>query len=796
MGFFTKLRNKFRSNNSSKNGSSTNNLAQKPTFSTETAVSNENQKRQKKKEKHSKPIKTNPNTLLKNNNLSDNAISAPPSSSPSPIMLSNEMDHERTDCSTSVTPPLKTASQKPQTYPKLTINTTPTIENHADTSSPFKAHSKRLSMSSFRSFSSPLKHPNNNNRNLINNSGNTSPITNLTRPSSPSSTLKKYKPNLILNNDLNLNDLNNFKPLFFIGDSLNQKDYLDLVIKSYLCSESVPPNFFSDLAQYGIAFSNDNGEMITYPISKIAFINGTFSIFYYEVGGNDGMLSCNINSNDDKGYSFECENDKCIIVSNDRSLTVTLISNNKNFTNLLKLAVELYYFEYVSLSKSITAQLISSVGLKIPGIQMIFQSHFNFKDWCYVNINNNNKWLKLWMHVDVDSKKKNTSIKFFKDDKSSSSKNVVFCIPRIEDAGNHRELFIARFNKSTGSVFGSLPNSFDSMEELEYLNGVDCLAYLGNIHKLDDNLVNNLPGLSVEEIETMTNENNRISSEPLIGGYRRSMSYNNLKKKNSSSSLRMLKKKPSSASISTNMSNYTFANNNNNTTNILIKPLPHNGVSVTETLIRFILPMFNCLKLYGRPTQFKKSRVDVDSLNFGLPKLPIVDYFSLEELNILASNCVNNENNDSNIILSDSMGHYINFLSAEMSKRGANNRYSTIGDILELPPSILGSGTPRMHSDTNSNSNSLSSSGNNNHISMIAEEEGIQPPNPYAVSDNKNGNNFNFSGNRNSNSSSVYYNDSINGGGGNYNNNNDNTINNNNNTNYEYSVSGHDNRVF
>lgn len=75
-----------------------------------------------------------------------------------------------------------------------------------------------------------------------------------------------------------------------------------------------------------------------------------------------------------------------------------------------------------------------------------------------------------------------------------------------------------------------------------------------------------------------------------------------------------------------------FPDDNISQTGILIRPLPHNGVIHLESLIRFILPMMNVLELYGRPQRFATSRGDKDSLMFGLPKLPSIDYLSFEEV--------------------------------------------------------------------------------------------------------------------------------------------------------------------
>ncbi|RLV93432.1 Protein SKG3 [Spathaspora sp. JA1] len=67
-------------------------------------------------------------------------------------------------------------------------------------------------------------------------------------------------------------------------------------------------------------------------------------------------------------------------------------------------------------------------------------------------------------------------------------------------------------------------------------------------------------------------------------------------------------------------------------TSIFLMPEQHSAVPGFDTLIRFIIPLFDSFGLYGRPWKLKANRIDPDSLLFGLPTLPRVHYLQLEDV--------------------------------------------------------------------------------------------------------------------------------------------------------------------
>lgn len=65
---------------------------------------------------------------------------------------------------------------------------------------------------------------------------------------------------------------------------------------------------------------------------------------------------------------------------------------------------------------------------------------------------------------------------------------------------------------------------------------------------------------------------------------------------------------------------------------LFIMPEHHSAVPGFDTLIRFLVPLFDAFGLYGRPAKLKADRIDPDSLLFGLPTLPHVHYLQLADV--------------------------------------------------------------------------------------------------------------------------------------------------------------------
>ncbi|KAK9478743.1 hypothetical protein V1514DRAFT_330287 [Lipomyces japonicus] len=65
---------------------------------------------------------------------------------------------------------------------------------------------------------------------------------------------------------------------------------------------------------------------------------------------------------------------------------------------------------------------------------------------------------------------------------------------------------------------------------------------------------------------------------------------------------------------------------------IFVMPEMHPGVHGFQTLIRFLIPAFDCFGLYGRPDRFNADKADPRSLMFGLPDPPTTRYVDLADV--------------------------------------------------------------------------------------------------------------------------------------------------------------------
>lgn len=72
--------------------------------------------------------------------------------------------------------------------------------------------------------------------------------------------------------------------------------------------------------------------------------------------------------------------------------------------------------------------------------------------------------------------------------------------------------------------------------------------------------------------------------------------------------------------------------NDNIDASLFMMPEEHHSVPGYDTLIRFLIPLFDAFGQYGRPKRLKADRMDPESLLFGLPTLPCIHYLEVTEL--------------------------------------------------------------------------------------------------------------------------------------------------------------------
>ncbi|CEP62697.1 Tph3p LALA0_S06e01640g [Lachancea lanzarotensis] len=328
------------------------------------------------------------------------------------------------------------------------------------------------------------------------------------------------------------------------------------------------------------------------------------------------------------------------LVLNDGALTLWCrsLEGQANLRLLYDMCM-LARFEHMSLYKALTATVISTHGSQISDIAAVLLAQHSYKDWCYISIGG--EWVKAWCHVDRSPKGPGRhdgrhQIKFFRDSKSLNAKNLLCFIP---DCGEVEDLFFVT-DQDESVTQGTLPEDrFGAPAYANHLKGRRPLS--DSIETSLEDLLSKLTTLRVVgdvywpadgmSSDSSGSKSSILGSMPLSPKKKRR---NTVSLNGSGSSLtgHSSFSHKRSVSMSSSVHHPQAGDYDNKTSELLIKPIPHSGVDHLESLIRCVLPMMSCLSLYGRPVHFSNSREDPNSLLFGLPRLPIVDYFAREEI--------------------------------------------------------------------------------------------------------------------------------------------------------------------
>ncbi|SCU79123.1 LAMI_0A07426g1_1 [Lachancea mirantina] len=363
---------------------------------------------------------------------------------------------------------------------------------------------------------------------------------------------------------------------------------------------------------------------------------------------------------------------RCLELQNGAAMFVAEPSSTEPHLSQLFDACMLAQFEQIQLFKAVTASIISIVGSQLPDISQLLHNSYNYKDWCELYIQG--EWTRVFCYVDKSSKSKGKhKIKFFKDDKSTSSKNVLCYISETDSVEDL--LFVLDPASSLTDPSNLTPKSADEVDPLflgsardsraslhTLLAGLTTLRYVGEVHW-----------------PPKTAERSRSSSLS-FSTHKRAGSSGSLASSLASTFTSPKKHARTNSTVSTSSSDENHAMCAT-TSELLIRPIPHNGVHRLESMVRAALPMMGCLGLYGRPLSFKTTRTDADSLVLGLPRLPVVDYFAREELPNLFEYSHN--------LLSPSdpffkyVAAYKTFLQESLKEPHRDSRsFSTLSDVL------------------------------------------------------------------------------------------------------------------
>ncbi|KAM9936577.1 hypothetical protein OXX80_003861 [Metschnikowia pulcherrima] len=132
-------------------------------------------------------------------------------------------------------------------------------------------------------------------------------------------------------------------------------------------------------------------------------------------------------------------------------------------------------------------------------------------------------------------------------------------------------------------------------------------------------------------------------------------------------------------------------------TSLFLMPESHSAVPGFDTLIRFLIPLYDAFGLYGRPQRLKADRVDPDSLVFGLPTLPHVHYLNQTDLEAFAAS--------PNFLAWDARQWRENIKGVLRSKMahgydGCGSTRGFSGAVNSLKSPRLSPGSPRVASDS------------------------------------------------------------------------------------------------
>lgn len=280
----------------------------------------------------------------------------------------------------------------------------------------------------------------------------------------------------------------------------------------------------------------------------------------------------------DGSSNFQIFDDNLAFQDPHIALSINNIKQLSYLSNLVSIAI----FENLSMYKAITATVISTMGLYIPDIKMILSPQFNFKDWCEIYIEGQG-WVKAWCHIN----KRNTlkgkydpkgkyQIKFYKDNKSSDPNSSSNLICYISDVDYVQDVFF----------YNQAPQDYN-----------------------DETFMSNLNTIKI------------------LGDVKFNISPSKLRERRSSNIF------PMKRDISTNAINKkTSMEVDIQHSGLLIKPLAHNGLPHVDAMIKFIIPIFDVTRKYGRPEGFNNSKEDINSLMFGLPRLPNYNFFDKNDI--------------------------------------------------------------------------------------------------------------------------------------------------------------------
>lgn len=251
-------------------------------------------------------------------------------------------------------------------------------------------------------------------------------------------------------------------------------------------------------------------------------------------------------------------NDNILIIED--KLTYNLKFNSLNVLQKTLSAIKLSIYEFNHLNEAYTASLLSCKGTTLSDLHVVLaDNRFVYEEQCSVKINGD--WRNCLVVINPYEKKLGKDIK-------------------------------------SGSILIYLGNTKAKKNLICSINKIDqCFAIFTHVDLIDESSIIKLNGeIKIYDVDESSSKIRSRSSS--IG----------------------LRKKPSTTSLNSNKSNTVSTILNNSS--IYLIPKQHHGVKNFETLIRFLIPIYDSFQLYGRPKRLNSNKTEIESLLFGLPSLP------------------------------------------------------------------------------------------------------------------------------------------------------------------------------
>jgi hypothetical protein len=234
-------------------------------------------------------------------------------------------------------------------------------------------------------------------------------------------------------------------------------------------------------------------------------------------------------------------------------------------------SIHLTNYEYTRLNEIYTASMLSAKATQLSDVHVVMSElKYNKEEWVNIKFNKNSQWLRCFAVISPGSSKSKGTMNFYSSTRTSK-RNLICSMTNVD---------YCHF------VYPYLP---------ELINQSSLIKLSGDL-----------------QIYNLGQQSETSSPQATPKGHNRTSSISSTTSFGSISSVKSSKGVPVHQSA------------------MYIMPLTHGGVKPYETMMRLLIPVYDCFKLYGRPSRLIPDKRDPNSLLFGLPSLPNVKILSSE----------------------------------------------------------------------------------------------------------------------------------------------------------------------